>query len=179
MTDDEIKAVKEEASEFLTGAKANGKLEAYATEKEQTSTTATYGADYADDSSASLPKEVYEAADKLEENGFAEIIETDSAIYVVQLESAFDTDATATEKETILKERQDKEVTDTIEKWRKDTKIEVNEKVWGKVSMHDIQVTEKKADTEDNTENNTENTNQDTTTDDNTADDTTDNTTEE
>ncbi len=179
MTDDEIKAVKEEASEFLTGAKANGKLEAYATEKEQTSTTATYGADYADDSSASLPKEVYEAADKLEENGFAEIIETDSAIYVVQLESKFDTDATSAKKESILKERQDKEVTDTIEKWRKDTKIEVNERVWNKVSMHDIQVTEKKADTEDNTENNTENTSQDTTTGDNTADDTTDNTTEE
>ncbi len=179
MTDDEIKAVKEEASEFLTGAKANGKLEAYATEKEQTSTTATYGADYADDSSASLPKEVYEAADKLEENGFAELIETDSAIYVVQLESKFDTDATSAKKESILKERQDKEVTDTIEKWRKDTKIEVNERVWNKVSMHDIQVTEKKADTEDNTENNTENTNQDTTTGDNTADDTTDNTTEE
>lgn len=173
MTDDEIKAVKEEASEFLTGAKANGKLEAYATEKEQTSTTATYGADYADDSSASLPKEVYEAADKLEENGFAEIIETDSAIYVVQLESKFDTDATSAKKESILKERQDKEVTDTIEKWRKDTKIEVNEKVWNKVSMHDIQVTEKKADTEDNTENNTENTNQDTTIGDNTTDDTT------
>lgn len=179
MTDDEIKAVKEEASEFLTGAKANGKLEAYATEKEQTSTTATYGADYADDSSASLPKEVYEAADKLEENGFAEIIETDSAIYVVQLESKFDTDATSAKKESILKERQDKEVTDTIEKWRKDTKIEVNKKVWNKVSMHDIQVTEKKADTKDNTENNTENTNQDTTTGDNTTDDTTDNTTEE
>lgn len=179
MTDDEIKAVKEEASEFLTGAKANGKLEAYATEKEQTSTTATYGADYADDSSASLPKEVYEATDKLEENGFAELIETDSAIYVVQLESKFDTDATSAKKESILKERQDKEVTDTIEKWRKDTKIEVNERVWNKVSMHDIQVTEKKADTKDNTENNTENTNQDTTTGDNTADDTTDNTTEE
>lgn len=179
MTDDEIKAVKEEASEFLTGAKANGKLEAYATEKEQTSTTATYGADYADDSSASLPKEVYEAADKLEENGFAEIIETDSAIYVVQLESKFDTDATSAKKESILKERQDKEVTDTIEKWRKDTKIEVNERVWAKVSMQDIQVTEKEVETEGQTENNTENTDQDTTTDDNTADDTTDNTTEE
>ncbi len=178
MTDDEIKAVKKEASEFLTGAKANGSLEAYATEKEQTSTTATYGADYAEDEFLSLPKEVYEAADKLEENGFAEIVETESAIYVVQLESTFDTEATATEKDTILKERQDKEVTDTIEKWRKDTKIEVNEKVWNKISMQDIQVTEKKADTEDKTENNTENTNQDTTTDDNTTDDTTDNATD-
>jgi len=148
MTDDEMKAVKEEASEFLTGAKANGSLEAYATEKEQTSTTATYGTDYAEDESLSLPKEVYEAADKLEENGFAEIVETESAIYVVQLESTFDTEATATEKDTILKERQDKEVTDTIEKWRKDTKIEVNEKVWNKISMQDIQVTAKKAEDE-------------------------------
>lgn len=178
MTDDEIKAVKEEANTFLTAAKANGSLEAYATEKEQTSNKATYGADYANEESLSLPKEVYEAADKLEENGFAEIVETESAIYVVQLESAFDTEATAAEKEAILKERQDKEVTDTIEKWRKDTKIEVNEKVWAKVSMHDIQVTEKKTEEEDKTENNKENTNQDTTTGDNTPDDTTDNATD-
>lgn len=173
MTEDEIKAVKEEANTFLTEAKANGSLEAYATEKEATSNTATYGKDYAEDESATLPTEVFDVAEKLEENGFAEVIETDSAFYVVQLESTFDEEATTAEKESIVEERKSETVTDTIEKWRKDTKIKVYDKVWDKISMHDIQVTEKEEEAEETTDGTTE-TLEDVTTDDVVEDTTTD-----
>ena len=156
MTKKEIKAVKKEANEFLEAAKANGNLEAYATEKEATSNTATYGRDYADDQTATLPKEVFDAAEKLEENGFAKVIKTDSAFYVVQLESAFDQEATTAKLNSIMEERKSEAVTDTIEKWRKDTKIKVYDDVWDKISMHDIQVTEKKEETEESTEGTTE-----------------------
>ena len=156
MTKKEIKAVKKDAKAFLADAKANGSLEAYATEKEATSNTATYGKDYADDQTATLPKEVFDAAEKLEENGFAKLIETDSAFYVVQLESKFDEEATTAEKESIVEERKSETVTETIEKWRKDAKIKVNDKVWDKISMHDIQVTEKKEEAEESTGGTTE-----------------------
>ena len=156
MTKKEIKAVKKDAKAFLADAKANGSLEAYATEKEATSNTATYGKDYADDQNATLPKEVFDAAEKLEENGFAKLIETDSAFYVVQLESKFDEEATTAEKESIVEERKSETVTETIEKWRKDAKIKVNDKVWDKISMHDIQVTEKKEEAEESTDGTTE-----------------------
>ena len=156
MTKKEIKAVKKDAKAFLADAKANGSLEAYATEKEATSNTATYGKDYADDQTATLPKEVFDAAEKLEENGFAKLIETDSAFYVVQLESKFDEEATTAEKESIVEERKSETVTETIEKWRKDAKIKVNDKVWDKISMHDIQVTEKKEEAEESTDGTTE-----------------------
>lgn len=152
MTKKEIKAVKKEAKAFLAEAKANGNLEAYATEKEATSNTATYGKDYAEDEYATLPTEVFDAAEKLEENGFAEVIETDSAFYVVQLESALDEDATAAKLDSIIEERKSEKVEDTIEKWRKDTKIKVDEDVWGKIHMHDIQVTEKKEEAEETTD---------------------------
>ena len=152
MTKKEIKAVKKDAKAFLADAKANGSLEAYATEKEATSNTATYGKDYADDQNATLPKEVFDAAEKLEENGFAKLIETDSAFYVVQLESKFDEEATTAKKESIVEERKSETVTETIEKWKKDTKIKVNDKVWDKVNMRDIQVTEKKEETEESTD---------------------------
>lgn len=178
MTEDEIAAVKEEANTFLTEAKANGSLEAYATEKEATSSTATYGKDYAEDEAATLPTEVFDAAEKLEENGFAEVIETDSAFYVVQLESLLDEEATATEKESIVKERKSEAVTDTIEKWREDTKIKVYDKVWDKISMHDIQVTEKEVEAEETTDGTTE-TLEDVTTDDVVEDTTTEDTTTE
>ena len=156
MTKKEIKAVKKDAKAFLADAKANGSLEAYATEKEATSNTATYGKDYADDQNATLPKEVFDAAEKLEENGFAKLIETDSAFYVIQLESKFDEEATTAEKESIVEERKSETVTETIEKWRKDAKIKVNDKVWDKISMHDIQVTEKKEEAEESTDGTTE-----------------------
>ena len=156
MTKKEIKAVKKDAKAFLADAKANGSLEAYATEKEATSNTATYGKDYADDQTATLPKEVFDAAEKLEENGFAKLIETDSAFYVIQLESKFDEEATTAEKESIVEERKSETVTETIEKWRKDAKIKVNDKVWDKISMHDIQVTEKKEEAEESTDGTTE-----------------------
>lgn len=152
MTKKEIKAVKKDAKAFLADAKANGSLEAYATEKGTTSNTATYGKDYAEDQYASLPKEVFDAAEKLEENGFAKVIETDSAFYVIQLESNFDEEATTAKKESIVEERKSETVTKTIEKWIKDTKIKVNDKVWDKVRMHDIQVTEKKEETEESTD---------------------------
>ncbi len=175
MTKKEIKAVKKDAKAFLADAKANGSLEAYATEKEATSNTATYGKDYADDQTATLPTEVFDAAEKLEENGFAKLIETDSAFYVVQLESKFDEEATTTEKESIVEERKSETVTDTIEKWRKDAKIKVYDKVWDKISMHDIQVTEKKEEAEESTDGTTE-TLEDVTTDDVVEDTTTEDT---
>ena len=152
MTKKEIKAVKKDAKAFLADAKANGSLEAYATEKGATSNTATYGKDYAEDQYATLPKEVFDAAEKLEENGFAKVIETDSAFYVIQLESKFDEEATTAKKESIVEERKSETVTETIEKWKKDAKIKVNDKVWDKVNMRDIQVTEKKEETEESTD---------------------------
>lgn len=165
MSEDEIATVKEEANTFLTAAKTNGSLEAYATETEATSNTVTYGADYAEDEYATLPTEVYDAAEALEEGAFAEVIETESAFYVIQLESAFDEDATAAEKETILSEREEAAVTDTIEAWREDTKIKVYDDVWDKISMQAIEVTEKEVEAEEATD--------DTTTEDTTAEDVT------
>ena len=152
LSKDEIKTLKKEAKAFRKAAKANGSLETYATEQGATSNTVTYGKDYAEDTYATLPTEVYDAAEKLEENGFAKVIDTDSAYYVVQLESLMDADATATEKESLIDERKQEALTEQIEKWTEDTKIKVYDKVWDKVKMHDIQVTEKAEETEESTD---------------------------
>ena len=72
------------------------------------------------------------------------------------MESAFDQEATTAKLNSIMEERKSEAVTDTIEKWRKDTKIKVYDDVWDKISMHDIQVTEKKEETEESTEGTTE-----------------------
>lgn len=135
MSDEEIADAKKEAEEFLKGAKANGSMEAYAAEKEETTQTLAFDAD-----STALDAEVIKAADALKENEFSEVIETETGIYVVQLESEFDAEATESNKETVLTERQEARYEELVEKWTEETEITVHEKVWDKISIQGLKV---------------------------------------
>lgn len=150
MSDDEIKAAQKEAKEFLKGAKANGSMEAYAKEVEKETKTLAFDAD-----STALDKEVIKAADGLKENEFSEVIETENGIYVVQLESEFDKEATESNKATVLNERQEARYEELVEKWTEDTKVTVHEKVWDKISIQGLKVNyieDEKEETEEKTE---------------------------
>ncbi len=149
MSKKEIAAVKKEAQEFLDGARTNGSMEAYSTESGKTSSTLNYGKDYKDDSTLSIPEEVLDAAEKLQDNEFADIIKTDSAYYVIQMEAKRDEEATKTELESVITERENEKLNDTLDKWRDDTKIKVDKKVLAKIKMHDIKITVKQDETED------------------------------
>lgn len=135
MSDKEIKAAQKEAKEFLKGAKANGSMEAYATEKEKNTKTLAFAAD-----STALDAEVIKAADKLKVNEFSEVIETEKGIYVVQLESEFDAEATESNKETVLTERQEARYEELLEKWTEETKVTIHEEVWDKISVQGLKV---------------------------------------
>ena len=130
MSDKEIKDAQKEAKEFLKGAKANGSMEAYASEAEKDTKTLAFDAD-----STALDEEVIKAADKLKVNEFSEVIETETGIYVVQLESEFDAEATESNKETVLTERQEARYEELVEKWTEETKVTVHEEVWDKISV--------------------------------------------
>lgn len=147
MSDKEIKEAKKEAKEFLKGAKANGSMEAYATEAEKDTKTLTFDA-----GSTSLDEEVIKAADTLKENEFSEVIETETGIYVVQLESEFDAEATESAKETKLTERQEDRYEELLEKWTEDTKITMHEEVWDKISVQGLKVNYTEDETEETEE---------------------------
>lgn len=147
MSEDEIKDAKKEAEEFLKGAKANGSMEAYATEKEKTTQTLTFDAD-----STSLGEDVIKAADALKANEFSEVIETEDGIYVVQLESEFDAEATESNKETVLTERQEARYEELLEKWTEETKVTVHDKVWDKISVQGLKVNYVEDETEETEE---------------------------
>lgn len=147
MSDEEIKDAKKQAEEFLKGAKANGSMEAYATEKEETTNTLAFDAD-----STALDEEVIKAADALKENEFSDVIETDTGIYVVQLESEFDAEATESNKETVLTERQEARYEELKEKWTEETEITVHEEVWDKISIQGLKVNYTEDETEETEE---------------------------
>jgi hypothetical protein len=135
LSDDEVKKLKKDAKTLLDGAKANGNLEAYAKEQKLTATKAAFSVDRSE-----LDEKLVKAADKLELNGFTDVIEGESAIYVAQVTSLLDKDATETEKKEIIEERKEEFYKETVEKWVKDTKIKVNDDVWAKISLEGLKI---------------------------------------
>ena len=135
LSDDEVKKLKKDAKALLDGAKANGNLEAYAKEQKLTATKAPFSVDRSE-----LDEKLVKAANKLELNGFTDVIVGESAIYVAQVTSLLDKDATETEKKEIIEERKNEFYTETVEKWTKDTKIKVNDKVWDKISLEGLKI---------------------------------------
>lgn len=147
MSEDEIKAAQKEAKEFLKGAKANGSMEAYATEAGKETKTLAFDAD-----STGLDAEVIKAADGLKENEFSKVIETETGIYIVQLETEFDAEATENNKATVLAERQEAKYQELVEKWTEEIEITVYEKVWNKISIQRLKVNTIEEKTEETTE---------------------------
>ena len=66
-----------------------------------------------------------------------EVIEGEDAYYVARMDSVFDEDATKSKKESIVSERKQEAYNNLLEEWGKDTKIEVDKKVWKKVTLTD------------------------------------------
>lgn len=154
MTEDEIKAAQKEAKDFLKAAKENGSMEAYSTEAKKETKTLAFDAE-----STALEADVIKAADKLKENEFSKVIETETGIYVVQLESEFDATATESNKANVLAKRQEARYQELVEKWTEDAKITVHEKVWDKISIQGLKVNnveDPKEETEDTTQKGTE-----------------------
>lgn len=147
LTGKELEEVKQKAEAFLAGSKAAAGMEEYAEVQQITTNTDNFGADYKDeDATLALPKEVYEAADKLQEKEYAEVIDTDSAYYVVQLEVTRDEEATQTAKDQVISDRKTQAREDVVAKWKEETKITVNEKVWKKVKIRSLAITVKSID---------------------------------
>lgn len=135
LSDKKIKEQKKAAEDFLKKAKANGNLNKYATDEKLSVKTLTFDAE-----TTTPSKEFIQAADALKENEFSGVIDTDKAYYVVQLESLYDEDATDKKMESILEQRGEERYTELLEKWKKDTKIKVDEDILKKISFQDLEV---------------------------------------
>lgn len=139
MTEDEIAALKQDAEDFLTEAKANGDLEAFAKENDMTPSAVTFDAD-----STNLPEEVIAAADVLGEGEFSGVIETESqGFYVVQLTDLLDEEATETEKEAIVADRKTARFNELCMEWAEATEIDVDGDALNKISFTRLKVTQK------------------------------------
>lgn len=146
LTEDEKKEAKAKAEEV---AKAGAdKLEASVEGTDYTVETATF-----DDESDTLDKKVYKAAKKLKEGQMSKVIETDSACYVIRLDSNLDREATDSKKEEIVSQRKSDAFDAIYEEWEKaDDAFVVDEKVWKTIRFKD-KITLKQEETETSEEN--------------------------
>lgn len=140
LSDDEIKEKKEDAQKILDGLKADPDGDfseiAKSVDDSYSSLSGTFDANEtsededtddedADDGSSSYsgtyPEEVIDVLRTLDDGEVAsDIIETDTAYYVVKLDKKDDEEATETKKESIISTREQTLYTDTTEKWLDD-----------------------------------------------------------
>lgn len=131
LTDDEMKALKEEADSFAEGAKGEVDFKAFATESGEEALEATFDAE----ETQTLPVELVEAASALKEGETTGLVEGPNGYYVARLVSEFDVEATEAEKEAILAERKTAKLDEVLAAWREEAEIKVNESVWKKIDF--------------------------------------------
>lgn len=138
MTDEEKKELMTTAQGFADSLKDGAKdFDAAASEAGVEVQTATF-----DSESTSPDADLIAAADALENEGdVTDVIESDNGIYVAQVTSMLDRDATDTKKESIIEERRQEQYDSLLESWREETEIVENENVWKKIKFSKLGVT--------------------------------------
>ena len=144
-----VEYTEDEKAELKEAAVAIARAEDFdtaVTDAGYTVSTASYGS--AEDEDATLDAAVLEEADKLQEGQVSGIVETDSAYYVIRLDSAYDEEATASKKEKMISQKQEDYYDDILDGWKEEAEWKINEDEWEKVTFED-HFTQPEEDTEE------------------------------
>lgn len=129
-TDDEKKQLKETANKIEDAVKNGKTLEDAAKDEDQQTTTGAYASD-----DSTLDTSVKKALDDLKEGETSDVIETDSALYIVHLDSETDKDATEKNRQNIIDKRKSDHYNEVLEGWQKKDGWKVNKKNVAKISF--------------------------------------------
>lgn len=121
-TEDQQVDIRVNATTILDSVENGTELETAATNLGYEATTGTYDAD-----DTALEEDVKKALDGLKKGAVSELIETDTAYYLVRLDEETDKEATKQNKEDIAKERQTDLYNETLEGWQENDGWKVKE----------------------------------------------------
>ncbi len=153
-TEDEIAAQKEKADIIADLLENGNTLEVAAEAQGLTVTNGTYDSD-----NDTLEADVKTALDGLAEGETSGLISTDKGCYFVRIDSDTDEEATASNRESIIKDRQDELYESVLEKWQEEDGWTVEEKQLDKIKIKNYFTTTDDTEPTENTES-TENTEQ-------------------
>ena len=150
LSDDEIKTKKEDAQKILDAMTKDPTADmsetAQSVDKSYSSPTGSFDANEQDSddkededaSASSYPDEVLDVLRTLNDGEVGpDVIETDSAYYVVRLDKKNDETATKNKKESIINTRKDNLYTKTTDKWLEDADVTVDKKVLKTLKIKD------------------------------------------
>lgn len=133
LTEDELAQKRSDMEALLAEAKESGDLSAAAENYGLTVTSANYGKD-----DETLNASVYEAAEQLSDGEYSDVIEADNGYYVVYMNSTYDEEATQTEIQNILNQRQQDAYSAWIDPLKEAAEITVNEDQVSKLTFDRI-----------------------------------------
>ena len=150
LSDDEIKTKKEDAQKILDAMTKDPTADmsetAQSVDKSYSALTGSFDANVQDSddkededaSASSYPDEVLDVLRTLNDGEVGpDVIETDSAYYVVRLDKKNDETATKNKKESIINTRKDNLYTKTTDKWLEDADVTVDKKVLKTLKIKD------------------------------------------
>ena len=157
LTDDDIAKRKEQAQEILDKVKedptADMKEIAKGVDDSYTALNGTFTTKESDDEdfqSTAYPDEVLTALRTLKEGEvYDSLVETDTAAYILRLDSEKDEDATASKVKSVTTTKENKYYSETTEKWLDDAKVTEDEKVLKTLTFSDNHTFTIKATTSD------------------------------
>lgn len=132
-TEEELAEKKAQLETVLAEAKESGDLSAAAEAHDLTASTTTYGStdNYLNDA-------VKEAANQLQDGEFSDVIEAESGYYIVYMESTYDEDATQTQINSILSQREQEAYDNWLDPLKEASEITTNDDVIGQLSFERI-----------------------------------------
>lgn len=145
LTEEEKAAKEAQAQEILSQIQASEDVAAadmnaiaQGVDENLSNSSRTYGSDDED-----LDSAVKEAVEGLADGQVVDHVVTasdGSALYVIRLDAAFDQDATETEKESIISQRETEDYDNEIEEWSEASSYSVKKGQWKKVLIDDTDV---------------------------------------
>ncbi len=130
LTGEEKAAIETEAADVYAEITEPADLETVAEAHDVNPTTGTYAAD-----NTSLNEDVKTALDALHEGEMSELIKTDSALYIVRLDKETDEDATESNRESIIEDRQTSLYDEVLAGWQEDDGWKVSDKQIAKIQL--------------------------------------------
>ena len=135
LTDDEKKALKEDAEKFVQNVKDGADFAKEAESRELTVEELTFDAE-----TSTISAEAIMEADGLALGEVSNAVDTSNGLYVMKLVSEFDKEATDAKKDEIVAQRQSDAYVAACEEWMAEAEIEVNEDVWAKVDFKELTI---------------------------------------
>lgn len=129
MTEQEKAKAKKKAEKLLKEAKKTKDFKKLAEKNtEDSQVEYTFG-------KGKMVKEFEEAAFKMKKGEVSDIVETEYGYHILYCVSDYDKEATDKQKETLVQEKQNKAFQEKVEEWKKNYKIQVNDKIWDQVKF--------------------------------------------